>query len=158
MRLIGVDPGYDRLGVAVVERGQSGEKLIFSTCLSSDKKKTFSARLFGLGQSLEKIIKKYKPEALALETLFFAKNRKTAMAVSETRGLILYLAGKYNLAVIECAPATVKLTTTGYGRADKAQVAAALGRLIKLARPIKHDDEFDAIAVALTGLSTVHLK
>jgi crossover junction endodeoxyribonuclease RuvC len=158
MRIIGVDPGYDRLGVAVIERQGQKEQLIYSDCLSSGKKDDFSIRLFNLGEQLEKVITQHQPEALAIETLFFAKNKKTASAVAETRGLILYLAGKHNLPVIECSPGTVKLTTTGYGRADKAQISAALGRLIRIEKEIKYDDEYDAIAVALTGLSTTRLK
>lgn len=80
------------------------------------------------------------------------------MLVAETRGLILYLAAKHQLAVSEVAPSTVKLTTTGYGRADKMQIIAMLKKLVKIEKVIKHDDEFDAIAIALTGLSTVSLK
>ena len=158
MRIVGVDPGYDRLGVAIVEHDKSREQLVFSDCLGSDKKTVFSERLFALGEQLEQVIRQYQPEALAIETLFFAKNKKTAGAVAETRGLILYLAGKHGLPVIECSPGTVKLTTTGYGRADKNQISAALERLIKIEKEIKYDDEYDAIAVALTGLSTAKLK
>lgn len=158
MRIVGVDPGYDRLGVAIIEKSGTKEVLIYSDCLTSLKQADFSARLFALGDQLEQVMTQYQPEALAIETLFFAKNRKTATMVSETRGLILYLAGKHHLPVIECSPGTVKLTTTGYGRADKQQISAALERLITINKTIKHDDEYDAIAVALTGLSTAKLK
>lgn len=158
MRVLGVDPGYDRLGVAIIEKTKGRERLIFSECLTANKTLAFSARLLKLGQGLEKIIKKYRPDCLALEDLFFAKNRKTALAVAAARGLIIYLAAKYGLAVTEHSPNTVKLTITGYGRADKIQMISMLKKLISLEKPIKYDDEFDAIAVALTRLSTGHLK
>lgn len=158
MRVLGIDPGYDRLGVAILERVGSGDELIFSDCLTTDKKLIFAERLLELGNALGKIITKFKPKILALETLFFAKNKKTAMLVAETRGLILYLAAKHNLQICEMSPASVKLSTTGYGRADKMQIIAMLPKLLKIKKAIKHDDEFDAIAIAITALSTVSLN
>ncbi|MCC6290656.1 crossover junction endodeoxyribonuclease RuvC [Candidatus Nomurabacteria bacterium] len=158
MKILGIDPGYDRLGIAILERKKSASELSFSDCLTTDKKLIFAERLLELGNALEKIIIEFRPELLALETLFFAKNKKTAMLVAETRGLILYLAAKHHLRVYEISPASVKLTTTGYGRADKAQIIAMLPKLLKIDKTIKHDDEFDAIAIALTALSTVSLN
>ncbi len=158
MKILGIDPGYDRLGVAVLESGTKQPELIYSDCLTSSKKTEFAKRLSELGAKLEKIIAAHQPEQLALETLFFAKNRKTAMLVSETRGMILYLAGKNNLPVVEVSPGSVKLAITGYGQASKEQISAMLPRLLKIQKVIKHDDEYDAIAVALTALSTVKLK
>lgn len=158
MRLLGVDPGYDRLGVAIVERENNKDSLLFSDCLTSERRSDFSKRLLVVGEKLEKIIKKYQPDSLALESLFFSKNRKTALAVAETRGVIRYLASQNNLEVTEYSPATIKLTITGYGQADKQQVALMVEKLLTLKKAIKHDDEYDAIAVALTALSTVHLK
>lgn len=158
MRLLGVDPGYDRLGVAIVERENNKDSLLFSDCLTSEKKSDFSKRLLVVGEKLEKIIKKYQPNSLALESLFFSKNRKTALAVAETRGVIRYLASQNNLEVAEYSPATIKLTITGYGQADKQQVALMVEKLLSLKKAIKHDDEYDAIAVALTALSTSRLK
>ena len=152
MRLIGIDPGYGRLGVAVVERKRDGEHLLFSVCLTTAKTLAFPKRLLTLGQALEKIIKKYQPAGLALEDLFFAKNRKTAMAVAETRGMIIYLAAKHKLIITTHAPNTVKLAVTGHGHADKNQMMLMFPKLIQIEKTIKHDDEFGAIAVALTAL------
>lgn len=158
MKILGIDPGYDRLGVAIVEKDRGGEKLIYSNCLISDKKANFAERLLFLGNKLEEIIKKHRPETLALEKLFFAKNQKTAMAVAEARGMINYLAAKHGLAVQEIAPNSVKLAITGYGAASKAQIITMLPKLIKLGKRPDFDDEYDAIAIALTGLSTSRSK
>ncbi|MEK7650807.1 MAG: crossover junction endodeoxyribonuclease RuvC [Patescibacteria group bacterium] len=156
MKILGIDPGYERLGVAIVEKSKNTnnqEILIYSDCLITSKNLTFSKRLLKLGTELEKIIKKYQPDCLALEDLFFAKNQKTAMAVASVRGMIIYLAEKNNLEISEHSPNTVKLTITGYGRADKAQMMQMLPKLIKINKAIKHDDEYDAIGLALTALA-----
>ncbi len=161
MKILGVDPGYERLGVAIIEKSKNTnnlEELIYSDCLTTSKSLAFSKRLLKLGDELEKIIKKYQPDCLALEDLFFAKNQKTVMAVASVRGMIIYLAEKNNLEISEYSPNTVKLTITGYGRADKTQIKLMLPKLIKIEKPIKHDDEYDAIAIALTRLSTSRQK
>lgn len=155
MRILGVDPGYERLGVAVVEKKDSKqpEVLLFSDCLITPKTLAFPKRLLALGTKLDEIIKRYRPDCLALEDLFFAKNQKTAMAVANVRGLIIYLAEKNGLKILEYSPNTVKLTITGYGRANKIQVTQMLSRLLELEKGIKHDDEYDAIAIAVTALA-----
>ncbi len=153
MRIIGIDPGYGRLGVAIVEKKNGAERVIFSTCLTTDKKMGMPARYLSLGQELERLIKKYDPEKLAIEKLFFTTNQKTASQVSEVRGFIIYLAAKSGLAVLEYTPLQIKSTITGYGKADKNQVIDMVKRLVKLDDSKKPDDEYDAIAVALTALA-----
>jgi crossover junction endodeoxyribonuclease RuvC len=158
-RILGIDPGYDRLGVAVVEKNSKEEKLIFSSCLTSNRKDPWEIRLFFLGQQLEKIIKKYHPDILAMEKLFVTVNQKTAMSVAEVRGLILYLAGKNQLSAMDFTPMEIKNCLTGYGHADKKQMMSLVGRIVKI-NPQKKmfDDEYDAIAVALTYLATYKFK
>lgn len=155
-RVIGIDPGYDRLGVAVVEKNSGQEQVLFSTCLTSDKKAALPERYLSLGQALEKIIKREKPDTLAIEKLFFTTNQKTASQVSEIRGLIIYLAASAGLDVVEYTPLQVKSTITGYGKADKSQVIDMVKRLVKLDGTKKLDDEYDAIAVALTALARIY--
>jgi crossover junction endodeoxyribonuclease RuvC len=151
MKIIGADPGYDRLGVAVLESGRQPQ-VIYSTCLQTPKGE-FAPRLVKLGEEFQKILTAHQPDYLAIEKLFFMSNQKTAGRVSEVRGLIIYLAAKAGLKVAECAPTEIKLSITGYGRADKKQVAAMLEKLVKLPARRRHDDEYDAIAVALTVAS-----
>ena len=150
MIVIAIDPGYERLGVAILEKGTGKETLIFSDCLKTDPKLPHEERLKIIGTGINSLIKKYEPEALAIETLFFKTNAKTAMKVSEARGVILYEAAKNNLKVSEFTPLQIKVAVTGYGKSDKDQVTMMVQKLIKITAPIKYDDEYDAIAVGLT--------
>ena len=151
MRVLAIDPGYDRMGVAVLEKnGAEKNKLLYSDCIRTSAKTKFADRLFSAGQEIEAIIKKWKPEALAIETLFFKNNAKTAMRVSEARGVLLYEAAKNGLTVAEFTPLQIKVAVTGYGKSEKEQVTAMVQKLIKIKEKIKYDDEYDAIAVGLT--------
>jgi len=155
MRIIGIDPGYERLGIAVVEKENGKESLIHSECFQTDTKLSFHERLQLLGEQLENVIKKHKPEHLALENIFFNTNQKTAMDVAAVRGVILYVARSNGLETFEYSPPQIKSAVGGSGRADKKEVAAMLHHLIDINKKISLDDEYDAIAVALTH-SAIH--
>ncbi len=146
MRILGIDPGYERMGVAILEKN----KLLCSDCLRTPAKTDFEKRLLRLGEELEKIIKKWKPQAVALEELYFTKNQKTGMAVAEVRGMIKYICARHKLPIRQFTPQQVKLAVTGYGGADKAQVGRMVGLMLKLDKRTRLDDELDAIAVALS--------
>jgi len=150
MIILGIDPGFDRMGCAILEKTREGEKLIYSTCLTSDKGKPHAERLFGIGAEIEKIIKKRKPDILAIEKLFFTKNQKTAMMVSEARGMVLFLAAAKGLEIKEYTPLEIKIALTGYGKAEKRQVQQMVKAVLKIPAIPKSDDEVDAIACALT--------
>ncbi|MFA6340760.1 MAG: crossover junction endodeoxyribonuclease RuvC [Candidatus Paceibacterota bacterium] len=154
MRIIAIDPGYERMGVAVLEKTAGKETLVFSECFKTSAKITHDKRLRLIGQEAEKVIKKYKPEAMAIETLFFGNNQKTAMHVSEARGVMLYVAAVAGLVVKEFSPVDIKIAVTGYGKSDKMQVTSMVEKLIKIGRKIEYDDEYDAIAVGLTYFAT----
>ncbi len=151
MKILGIDPGYERLGIAILERNDGEkEKLIFSETFQTDKKIIFIERLFLVVTRIEEIIKIFKPEVLSIEKLFFNTNQKTATNVSEVRGAIIFTALKNKLLVAEYTPLEIKTAITGYGRSDKKQVTYMTSQLIKVDTKIKYDDEWDAIAVALT--------
>jgi crossover junction endodeoxyribonuclease RuvC len=153
MKIISIDPGYDRVGVAVLEKSdktKNKEELIYSDCLTTSSKKEFTERLKLIGEKIEEIIKKYKPEVMAIESLFFNNNQKTVMLVSEAKGMIKYIALYNKLEVFEYTPLQIKIAVTGYGRGDKQQVTMMTKNLIKIDKEIKYDDEYDAIAVGLT--------
>ncbi|HPX52344.1 MAG TPA: crossover junction endodeoxyribonuclease RuvC [Candidatus Paceibacterota bacterium] len=156
-RILGIDPGYDRLGLAILEKKSNTEyEVIYSDCLESDRKKEISERIFIFGKELKKIIGKYKPSELAIEKLFFTNNQKTVMGVSEARGAIIFLAQVLNLKIFEYTPLQIKIAMTGYGKADKNQVYFMLQKILKIKvnKAKKLDDEYDAIAVAYThGIS-----
>jgi crossover junction endodeoxyribonuclease RuvC len=154
MRIIAIDPGYERMGVAIIEKEKGKEELIFSECFKTSAKIPHEKRLKLIGGEVEQLIKKYKPEAMAIETLFFKNNQKTAMHVSEARGVMLYVASNMGLKVSEFLPIAIKVAVTGYGASDKSQVTAMVEKLIKIDREIKYDDEYDAIAVGLTYFAT----
>jgi crossover junction endodeoxyribonuclease RuvC len=152
MRIIGIDPGYDRLGIAVVEGDPSRPVHVWSDCVTPEKGAP-EARLAAVSAAVTDAIRRYAPDALGIETLFFSTNVKTALKVAEARGVVLATAGALSLPVIECSPQAVKIAVTGYGNADKRAVAAMVPRLINLPPKKRLDDELDAIAVGLAALA-----
>ena len=149
MIILGIDPGFERMGCAVLEKSPGGEKLIYSSCLVSSKNDPHEKRLLVLAEGLKKIIKKFKPDAMAIEKLFFTANQKTALKVAEARGVALLLAAENNFKVFEFTPLEVKMAMTGYGRAEKDQVRKMAQVMLKMSESKKLDDEIDAIAIAL---------
>lgn len=155
MKILAVDPGYDRLGIAVIEKvAKQKETLLYSDCFTTNPKDTFYKRLHEVSLEIEKIIEEHQPDAFAMETLFFTKNQKTALHVAETRGALLDQALRHNLTIYEYSPVAVKIAVTGYGKSDKKQVTSMIEKLIKINKPIKYDDEYDAIAVGITCAAT----
>ena len=106
-----------------------------------------------IGQEVKKIIKKYKVDILAIETLFLNTNQKTVMHVAEVRGVIIYEAMNAKLKVFEASPPQIKIATTGYGRANKEQMMKMVKMLVKVDNKITSDDELDAVAIALTAFA-----
>lgn len=153
MKVLAFDPGYDRLGVAVLERDGSKEKLIHSACILTNKKEGLEDRLKCIGDEIERLLAEHAPDAVALENLFFNQNVNTAIGVAQVRGIIIYLAKKTGCALYEFGPQEVKVAVTGYGKSDKQAVMQMVQRLI-LNAPVKgHDDEYDAIAIGITALA-----
>ena len=159
MKLISIDPGYERLGIAVIEKSPQGktlgkEVLIFSECFKTSNKLPHHERLALIGNRVKEVIKKWKPEALATEKLFFSGNQKTALLVAEARGVILYTGSWLGLEIFEYTPNEVKIAITGYGRSEKKQMIDMVKKLIVLPPSLMlrraEDDEFDAIAIGLT--------
>ncbi len=160
MRVLAFDPGFERLGAAVLERSVGGkEVLIHSECIRTSATLPFPQRLALLGGAAEALIEKFKPEAVSLEDVYFAKNAKTAMKISEVRGMLTYITAARGLLLYQFTPLQVKVAITGYGQSDKHAVAMMVARLITLPPQIlgeakRLDDELDAIAVGLTCLAS----
>ena len=154
MRVLGVDPGFGRCGVAIVEKKGGKEVLIDSACIETPATAAFPIRMSAVATECARLIKKHRPDAVALEQLFFNTNQKTALRVAETRGAIIYVATEAEVPVFEYTPGQVKSATASSGNADKKQVARMLHVLLKIIKTIRHDDECDAIAVALTHLAS----
>jgi crossover junction endodeoxyribonuclease RuvC len=154
MRVLAIDPGYERLGIAVLEKQGGKDVLVHSECFQTPKEDAHPKRLSAILIRLEEIIDEYSPNACAIETLFFAKNQTTALKVAEVRGIVLALCDKGGMDVHEFSPAAIKIGVTGYGKSDKAAVTKMIPLLVKIDRKIKHDDEFDAIAIGITCLNS----
>ncbi len=159
MKIIGIDPGYERVGIAILQKnkGDKKEVLLYSNCFKTSAKLPLPERLFLIGQEAEAVIRKYQPEKLAIEKLYFERNTSSAMGVSEARGMIIYICRSHGLEVLEYTPLQIKNAVTGYGKATKPQVHTMVGKLIDLPKNIKQDDEIDAIAVGITGFATTRL-
>lgn len=152
MRVLGIDPGYDRLGLAVLEGDPSKPLYVWADCITPAKGRA-EARLAVVYEAVSSAILQYSPDKLSLETLFFSTNKKTAIAVAESRGAILAAAGAHQLPISEYSPGQVKLAVTGHGGADKEAISRMIPRLLTLPEKKRLDDELDAIAVAIAGLA-----
>lgn len=153
-RVLGIDPGYERLGIAVVEKQNNKEVVLYSECFHTPKNMPFHERLFLLGEKIRAIIEGYEPQAFAIETLMFNTNQKTAILVAEARGVALYEAAIKKLEVYEFTPLQIKIAITGHGRSDKKQMMEMVKKLVKIEKVGAKDDEYDAIACALTCLAS----
>jgi crossover junction endodeoxyribonuclease RuvC len=158
MRILAFDPGFERLGAAVVEKINGKEILVHSECVRTLAKDAFPLRLQQIGAAAEALIEKFKPDAVALEEIFFGKNEKTGVQIAEVRGMLTYIAMSKGLTVYDYTPLEVKIAITGYGKSDKKAVAAMVPRLVRLPSRQRLDDELDAIAVGLTCLASIRLK
>ena len=146
MRILGIDPGYDRVGIAIIE----DKNLLHSECFSTSPKDDFHIRLKEVGQRIHEIITEFSPDVMALESLFITKNQKTAMKVAEARGVISYEACLKDIPIYEYTPPQIKVAVTGHGSSDKTAIIKMIPLLIKMVSKNALDDEYDAIAVALT--------
>lgn len=151
MRIIGVDPGYDRLGIAVLERTAPGkEGVIYSDCFQTSNKDTIYTRFGQIATEMGRVLDEFRPEALSIETLFITKNQKTAMRVAEARGVILSEAIRRGIPVYEYTPMQIKVAITSDGTSDKERMIRMVKILVQLPNKKTVDDEYDAIAAALT--------
>ena len=143
MRILGIDPGFERLGIAVLEKSvgsKNKEKVLFSECFKTSAKLPFEERLHILGKEVKKIIKKYKPDVLSIETLFLTTNQKTVMRVAEVRGVVIYETMCAGLKIFEASPPQIKIATTGYGKASKEQMIKMVKMLVDIDNAKKSDD------------------
>jgi crossover junction endodeoxyribonuclease RuvC len=155
MKILGIDPGFERLGIAILEKNKGDKKeiLLFSECFKTSAKLAFNERLHLIGEEVKRIIKKYQPEVLSIETLFLTTNQKTVMHVAEARGVVIYEATSSGLKIFEASPPQIKIATTGYGKANKEQVMKMVRILVVVDKNKNSDDELDAIAIALTAFA-----
>ncbi len=154
MRILGIDPGLATTGWAVVDFDQRGTPTPLDYgAISTEKGLTVSQRLKEIFSDIHELIVTYKPELAGVETLIFCNNAKTAIAVGESRGVVLLALEQNNIPIKEFTPLQVKSAVTGYGKADKKQVQENVKVLCNLKEIPKPDDAADAIAVAIAAYS-----
>ena len=139
--------------MAVLDRKNGKDILVYSNCIETTSQNEFPERLAHVANECAILIKKFSPDMVAVEKLYFSANKKTAMLVSEVRGALLNTAQSRGIPTFEYSPSEIKSATTSSGNADKTQVAKMLHSLIKIEKEIEHDDEYDAIAVGITAIA-----
>lgn len=148
MRILGIDPGLERMGFAIIERNGSALKAIEYGLIQTPRI-AVADRLFQIHQEVNGLIEKFRPDALATEKLIFAANKTTAMDVAKALGVALLAGAQRGLPWAEYSPPQVKLAVVGNGAADKGQVQFMVTRLLSLEKPPKPDDVADALAIAI---------
>jgi len=149
LRILGIDPGYAIVGVGVVDYNNVNFKPVYFTAVTTPAKTDFSIRLKMIFDGILQIIDNFKPEAMAIEKLYYNTNSKTVIDVAEARGVILLAARLRNIPIYEYTPLQVKSAVTGYGKADKHQVMELTRQLLNLKEVPKPDDTADALAIAI---------
>jgi len=153
MIAVGVDPGTHRLGYGVIQKQGTKYQVLEHGSLDLPARTKASDYLPTIFELVQKLLSKHHPNHLALETLLFQKNVKTAISVAEARGVIRLSAALSGIPVVELAPNTVKLVSTGYGASNKQAVARMIGLLLGENTAGLLDDEVDALAIAYASLS-----
>ena len=149
MRILGIDPGYGITGFAVVEANRGSARLESCGAITTPAGMDFSARLEIIYEDMRQLLQKAKPEAVAIEELFFGQNVTTGIGVAQSRGVILLAIRQAGVPVYSYKPMQVKQAVVGYGNATKHQVQDMTKRLLGLQQLPKPDDAADAIAIAL---------
>ena len=157
MKVLSIDPGYGRIGFAVLEKGGGQTAVLFSECFETGKETAFEERLAQIGDRARDIIQEHQPTCAAIERLFFSKNKKTALQTAEVRGVCIYTAKDHGLTVVEYTPNQIKNAITGNSNAAKRDVIRMVPQLIALDTRKRHDDEYDAIAIGITHLVSAPL-
>ncbi|MEK7085690.1 MAG: crossover junction endodeoxyribonuclease RuvC [Patescibacteria group bacterium] len=158
MRIIGIDPGIATTGYSILENVNGEIRLLDYGCIKTKSGLPSNVRLEQLAEDLQTLIKKWKPQFSAIEKLFFQNNIKTAMIVSEARGVIIQTLGHHEVEINEFTPLEVKSAICGYGKADKKMVQQMVKIILGLKNAPRPDDAADAIAIAICLANSLALK
>lgn len=158
MIILGIDPGSVIVGYSIIKKNKGSEpclNVIDFGCIITEKFATTGERLKKIHKEIIKLIKKYKPDIISVETLFYFKNLKTIMPVSQTKGVILLAAAEKRVPVFEFTPLQMKMAIAGYGRAEKKQIQMMIKKIVDITvfdlkkNYRKKDDAFDALGMAI---------
>lgn len=159
IRILGIDPGFGRVGWGVVEQAKGREwQHVANGCIETKAGTEFIDRLAAIHDQVGQLIKKYNPSRVAVEEIFYFKNAKTVIEVAQARGVIILTAVEAGLPVDEFTPLQVKQAMTGYGRAEKGQMQKIVAMILGLKEKIKSDDAADALAIAMTAGQSLWVK
>ena len=156
MITLGIDPGYERCGFAIIQKQGSGLSLLKYGVIKTSAQKDFSNRLTEIAEDFQHLLDTYKPNLVAIEDLFFVKNITTGIKVAQVRGTLIYLAKKSGCLISEPKPVEIKSTFTGNGKADKTEMQKMAQLIFKLENIPKQDDAVDAMAAAFWGSQCHH--
>ena len=150
MIILGIDPGIGKVGWGVIKDESGKQEAIDYGCFETPSKINLDERLSMIYDFITNLIKKFNPEVLAIEQLYFAANSKTALTVGQARGVILLAASKSDLATASCTPLQVKQALAGFGHGSTNQIQSMVGSILHLSRKVAQDDAADALAIAIT--------
>lgn len=151
LRILGIDPGFDRTGFGVIEQEGSRIRWISHGCIQTSAKDDFATRLRETRDGLRRVLEEHRPDAVAIEELFFQTNAKTAIKVGMARGVAVLAVADAGIPMVEATPNQIKQGVAGWGGADKKQVQGMVQRLLELAEVPRPDDAADALAIAIVG-------
>ncbi len=154
MKIIGVDPGYAIVGVGVIDYRNNHFTTLDYGAITTPADMPFDRRLKTIYEDFTAILQMHKPDAIAVERLYFTNNQKTGIDVAQARGVILLAAAQFDVPCFEYTPLQVKLAVTGYGKAVKKQVMEMTTRILHLCEVPKPDDVADALAIAVCHAHT----
>ena len=149
IRILGIDPGYAIVGFGILDYDGINFNPVEYGAVTTEAGTIFTERLRAIHEDIEFILDKFRPDCMAVEKLYFTTNQKTAIDVAQARGVTILSAAKRNIPITEYTPLQVKVSVTGYGKAEKRQMMEMTRSLLGLANIPKPDDAADALAVAI---------
>lgn len=158
MRYIGIDPGFGRCGFGVIEGAGFIWKCLTHGVITTRSDTMFPDRLLEIATDFERVLNEFLPDTLVIEELFFSKSTTTALKVAEVRGMIMFLAARRAMSVLEVKPNEVKMAVTGYGKAEKKQMQEMIKTIFGFSSLPQSDDSADALAIAWTGAGKTTFK
>ncbi len=158
MLFLGIDPGLASLGYGLIEEDGDRLQCIDYGVVTTKSTAKVDRRLLKLHQGVDELLTTYQPNYMVLESLFFAKNVKTAIAVGQARGVVILAAAKREVPFCEYTPLQVKQAITGYGQASKRQIQELVKSILGLSKIPRPDDAADALAIALCHLQSYKMR
>jgi crossover junction endodeoxyribonuclease RuvC len=149
VRILGIDCGSEKTGYGVIESDGRKHRLLASGVVKTSAQESFDARLVKISRGLREVIQTHRPEAAAVEEVFYGKNVRTLLKLAHVRGIALLAVAEAGIGLGEYSPLEIKMSVVGFGRAEKQQVQLMVKSLLGLSRIIESEDASDAVAVAI---------